>query len=297
MDINDVSFRPVSEMPHFYHHFYTLYLFTASDFKTILLPETAFGVFSCLSGSLLLTDGLSRALPILLRIPLVLLWIWVNLLPFNISNQRQQSAVLEDGANKPWRPIPSGRISLPNAKWLMWACYSVALIVSINLDCAVPCLTLIALGWIYNDLGGADYSCLVRNFINAAGFTCFASGATVVASGRVMLTCAAYKWFAMIVAIVFSTVQMQDMPDQEGDSVRGRKTVPLVIGDREARWTVAAPVAFWSVLAPAFWKVSFVGFGIPLLLGIVVTKRVMVNCTVREDKLTFKLWNLWMVSL
>lgn len=294
---NNISFPGQSLRISPFNHFYTLHLFTASDLKTILLPETAFAIFSSLSGPFLLTDNFSQAPPLLPRIPLIILWIWVNLLPFNISNQRRQSAVLEDKANKPWRPIPSGRISSSHAKWLMLVCYCVALIVSISLDCAVPCLTLMALGWIYNDLGGADYSCLARNLINAAGFTCFASGATIVASGRLVLNSAAYKWFAMIAAIIISSVQMQDIPDQEGDSIRGRNTVPLVIGDRKSRWTVAAPVAFWSISAPAFWEVSFMGFGMPLMLGAIIIKRIMVDCTAREDELTFKIWNAWMMSL
>ena len=294
---NNISFPEQPRQGSPFYHLYTLHLFTASDLKTILLPETAFAILSSLSGPFLLTGDVAQAPPLLPRIPLILLWIWINLLPFNISNQRRESAVLEDKANKPWRPIPSGRISSSHAKWLMLMCYFVALIVSVSLGCAIPCVTLIALGWIYNDLGGADYNCLARNLINAAGFTCFASGATIVASGRLGLNAAAYEWFAMVAAIIFSSVQMQDIPDQEGDSARGRQTIPLVIGDRQSRWTVVVPVAFWSVSAPAFWNVGLMGFAIPLIFGALIIKRVMVNRTAREDELTFKIWNVWMVSL
>ena len=281
------------------YHLYTLHLFTASDLKTILIPETFFAISSVLSGSLLLTKNSSQPVTeIVTRIPLVALWIWINLLPFNISNQRRPSAVLEDRTNKPWRPIPSERISARDAKWLMVALYAAALAVSVFLDCLVPSVTLIVLGCTYNDLGGADYSCVIRNLINAAGFTCFASGATMVASGHdAALNGKAYLWFLLIVAIVASTVQMQDIPDQEGDNARGRKTVPLVIGDEEARWTVAAPVAFWSFIAPSFWNVSLLGFAAPLVLGMVIVERVFSQRSRTEDKRTFKVWNMWMMSL
>lgn len=69
-------------------HLYTIFLFTASDFKTIVIPKTIFGTFNALSGSILSTGSQSPAYVILARAPLVFFWTWINLLPFNINNQR-----------------------------------------------------------------------------------------------------------------------------------------------------------------------------------------------------------------
>ena len=179
----------------------------------------------------------------------------------------------------------------------MYLFYTLALLVSIGLGCEIPCIALMALGWFYNDMGGADYSCVVRNLMNAAGYASFAMGATITASARSTLSKVGYEWFCVVALIVFSTVQMQDIPDQEGDSDRGRKTVPLVVGDRAARWTVAIGVLFWSLITPTFWEVYPKGYIAPCMLGLVVVGRVLSKHTVPEDRWTFRLWNLWMVAV
>ena len=67
---------------------------------------------------------------------------------------------------------------------------------------------LIVLGYVYNDLHGADVSCLVRNLINAAGFISFASGAMQVAIGDGAAALQLLgRWFLVTACIVVSTVQ------------------------------------------------------------------------------------------
>lgn len=92
-------------------HLYSLWLFTCSDLKTIVGPKTAFGILNSLCAS---AYGLPSkpAAVILSRLPLVFLWTWINLLPFSIDNQRRPKAIEEDRINKPWRPMPSGRVSM-----------------------------------------------------------------------------------------------------------------------------------------------------------------------------------------
>ena len=155
---------------------------------------------------------------------------------------------------------------------------------------------LILFGWVYNDLGGADKDPVVRNIINGLGYLSFASGATIIASGHSLLNQMAYCWLFIVGAVVVTTVQLQDMADQEGDSMRGRRTAPLVYGDGPARWTIAIPVVLWSFVCPAFWS-SPLGFILSVVLGITVSARILSIRTLEGDKLTFKLWNLWMMVL
>ena len=132
---------------------------------------------------------------------------------------------------------------------------------------------MVVLTWMYNDLGGADENYLVRNIINACGFVCYSSGATLVAagpSGRYALTNKTYHWLFYIGCMVFSTLQMQDMADMEGDAARGRRTLPLVHGEMTARFSIAIPLLFWSVFCPAFWEVDIYGYCGPLLVGAVL---------------------------
>ena len=61
-------------------------------------------------------------------------------------------------------------------------------------------LILIALTWIYNDLGGADENYLVRNMINGFAHPAYSAGATRVACGNTLFTLnkAGYKWVAKL---------------------------------------------------------------------------------------------------
>ena len=150
----------------------------------------------------------------------------------------------------------------------------------------------------YNDCGGADSSCLIRNFINACGFISYSSGAMEVALGfSLPFKPALLSWFAILGAVVFSTVQTQDMYDQAGDSLRRRRTVPLVIGDSLSRWIIAYPVIFWSLVCPWYWGVDNSGYMVPVALGVTVAYRTLMKRCMVDDKRTFRVWNIWLVSL
>ena len=284
-----------------FYHAKTIWLFTYTDLKTIVGPETAFGILSALSGPILTTNQSPDFFGILSRIPRVAFWCWINLLPFAIDNQRQPEAIEEDGENKPWRSMPSGRLSETHAKWLMWSLYPAAILASLKLGGLKQCLALVLLGWWYNDRGGGDSSCITRNFINACGFLSYASGATEVASRSDLLdnpfNPVAWPWFLVIGAVVFTTVQTQDMYDQAGDSLRQRKTVPLVIGDYYARWSIAIAMIGWSVVCPTFWQLGPATYAMSTITGAVVISRTLTKKSVPADKLTFRIWNLWMVML
>lgn len=169
--------------------------------------------------------------------------------------------------------------------------------VSWYLGAMIPFSLIMLLGFLYNNLGGADASCIVRNLLNAGLYLGFATGATIVAYGGNTLNNVAWTWLAMIGITVFLTVHMQDMPDQEGDRLRGRNSVPLVIGDTLARWTIAATMTVCSFLMPAFWKLGPLGSVLTLAIGATVILRVLAKRSVGEDKVTWKIWNLWMSSV
>ena len=132
-------------------HLYSVWLFTFSDLKTIVLPSTAFALLNGVAvslDSLRTSSSLHLPLPyqILLKTPTVLLWVWVNLLPFTINKQRQPEAIQEDSMNKTWRTIPSRRPPPESAKRLMLAFYLIAIIISLFLGNLSQCLALVLLG-------------------------------------------------------------------------------------------------------------------------------------------------------
>ena len=150
---------------------------------------------------------------ILGRLPLVLLWTWLNVLIFDLANQRLPNSIIEDSINKSWRPIPAGRLSAAQARRLLLGNIPLVFFVTFYIGGMEETVAMFVLTWMYNDLGGADESYIVRNFINALGFVCYSSGATRVACGygRCFLNDEAYQWLAIIGGIVFTTLQAQDM--------------------------------------------------------------------------------------
>lgn len=281
------------------YHTRTIWLFTHSDVKTIIFPSTLFAVICVLSGVVFENDMTLTAITLTRRAIFTALWVWMNLLPFAIENQRQPDSVVEDLKNKPWRPLPASRITSRRAALLMLVFYFLASLSSILLGGLLQCLSLICLGFWYNNLRGADSSYIIRQFINACGYVCFTSGAVEVISGCSIASfrLTAHQWFAIIGAVIFTTIQSQDMPDQVGDSIRNRRTAPLVIGDWAARVTIAITVGFWSLFCPAFWQTQTVGFAATICLGMIVTARFLLKRTVEADKTSFRVYNLWIVSL
>ena len=190
-----------------------MWLVTRNDLKSILFPETVFAICGALSGPVLTSNESPHAISILKRVPQVILWIWINLLIFDLANQRLPKSIIEDSVNKAWRPIPSGRLSAHQARRLLLGTLPIAILVTHYTGGMEETIVMNTLVYMYNDLGGADENFVVRNVINAAGFICYSAGATRVACGhnQCHLNAKASQWLAVIGGIVFSTLQMQDM--------------------------------------------------------------------------------------
>ncbi|KAK5991666.1 Fumagillin beta-trans-bergamotene synthase [Cladobotryum mycophilum] len=282
------------------YQIYSIWLFTFSDIKTIIAPSLMFALFTAPAMAVFGASSASRTSDLLRQVPLVVLWLWINLLPFTIDNQRQPESIVEDRLNKPWRTMPSKRMTPAQARSLMFCLYPLALLTSLKFGGIEQCLSLMALGLWYNDLRGADRSCIVRNLINAAGFNRFTTGALEVLLEEKQhygTTRGLIIWQAIVAGIVFTTVQTQDMYDQLGDAQRCRRTVPLVIGDDWSRWSIAVPMVFWSIFCPVYIGSPLVGFAISAGLGGLVAVRSLLKRSVPTDKMTFRLWNLWLVSI
>ncbi|KAI0544497.1 UbiA prenyltransferase family [Xylaria curta] len=281
-------------------HAHTLWLFTLSDIKTIVIPSTLFGLANALAAPIFEIPNAQELdfLYLSRKLPSVILWVWLNLLPFNINNQRTQLAIEEDKVNKPWRPIPSGRISSDQAGIVMLVAHVIVQGASIFFSCGVQqAAALVVLGVWYNNLGGADYHPLVRNAINALGYICFTSGAMEVAIGRPLPIFSKdsilLKWLGIIAAIIFTTVHTQDMYDQKGDALRGRLTVPIVIGDCLARWMIACWLVIWGLSCPQFWAVSYIAWTGSVGMAVLIAFRTLTFRDVLSDKTTFVIWNVW----
>ncbi|KAI1383024.1 UbiA prenyltransferase family-domain-containing protein [Hypoxylon trugodes] len=283
--------------------FLTLFwLLTESNAGTFVGPNTVFGICGALSGSLLVTKSgpiIDLALEALPRLPLVILFNWSNLIIFDLANQRLPESAREDALNKPWRPVPRGLITSDQIRHAML--YMIPAVIALNhfyLKVGVESLCIMILTWLYNDLRGGDQGFIERNAIIAVAFGIFNVGSVKVAIGTPFdITSTGVVWAVIVSAIIFTTMQVQDLQDQEGDRARGRRSTPLVLGDRAARWTVAVPTILWSCFVHWYWEAGLLAAAPQALLGLIVSVRSLNYSGLKEDKLTWRLWCFWTALL
>lgn len=315
---NRLTYQPSSKSHHLPYHSklahlshllrqvssiaYTLFLFTYSDLKTILLPTV---IFALLNAPVLFPHLSATPAWLFRRTLQTTLWTWINLLLFCLQNQRLPAAVREDEVNKPWRPLPSHRISPQGASYTLLAGYPLAYLVSAKTGGLRESLVLTILNYWYNDARGADRNFVIRNFINACGFVFYAAGALKIAVGTTakigaeefVRQRAVTQWLSIIGLVIFSTIQAQDLRDRVGDGLQKRKTLPVVLGDWKSRWAVVVPIAVWSLLCPRFWQVGIMGYVVVAVFGSVIGVRTLTKRRLEDDRLTFKLWSVWIISI
>ncbi|XXH01972.1 hypothetical protein Hte_008335 [Hypoxylon texense] len=225
--------------------FVLFWLFTVDDAATFVAPNTIFGLCSALSAPVLVApqDDITS---IFLRLPHVVFFNWSNLLIFDLANQRLPESAREDALNKPWRPVPSGLMTSAQVRRAMLFCIPAVLAVNYVSGVGAETSLLLVLTWLYNDLMGGDENWIVRNAIIASAFWMYNTGSTKVACSSLhgqtaLITEKGALWTTIISGVIFTTMHVQDLKDQEGDCARGRRLAPLVLGDLTARWTIAVP--------------------------------------------------------
>lgn len=106
-----------------------------------------------------------------------MIWIWLHQLLCNVSNQARGKS--EDALNKPWRPLPSGRLTEPQAVVLRWITVAVCLLLSATYgrDLLMTTVGLILTTLLYDELGMASHH-IGKNLCNIGGYTTIEVGAT-----------------------------------------------------------------------------------------------------------------------
>lgn len=292
----------LSKLVEIFDLIYTLWLFTESDFFTFVLPNTMFGIFGALSGLGSSTHSKSHIpiMQLLIRIPSIVAFNWSNLLIFDIANQRLPAAVVEDSVNKPWRPLPTRKITMSAAQaWLLMiipTTLTIANIQKVGFESAI----LVTLTWMYNDLGGGDCDYRVRNAIIAAAFAVYNTASLKIALGAEtisMISIPGQQWILVVSGVILTTMHIQDLKDIEGDRRRCRRTAPLVLGNDLTRWTIVAGLLFWSLFCPWFWQSSWIGVVQSSGTGALVAFRILKRKDPAADRLSWKIWAWWTVSL
>ncbi|KZV95924.1 hypothetical protein EXIGLDRAFT_609893 [Exidia glandulosa HHB12029] len=268
------------------YHAHTLFLFTYSDYKTIFIPVSVFAAATAPVSSIT-------------RFGTALIWLWLHLLQFDVSNQ--YTTAKEDAANKPWRPMPSGRLSREHATVLRWSLLIACNLLSITIaTCAgtpdVICIsTAMSIAILAHNEVGLAQNWLGKNVCCAVGYMVLEAGTTLITSTTLSLSDDAKLSILISALVIASTIQVQDFPDVEGDLAMGRKTFPIAF-PRFSRLATSVTLAAWSLAMGWIWQLHQVMHVTISSLGLWVAIRVLLGGGPAYDRVTYVHYNLWLVA-
>ncbi|KAL2273703.1 hypothetical protein FJTKL_04157 [Diaporthe vaccinii] len=274
------------------------HLITESNIKAFVTPTVLCGMMAVGSG--LVTTDSPTWLEVAAAFPKVALYIWLWDLWFDCSNQKDPGSIEEDRVNKPWRAIPSGRLSVEGAQrwYVVSACIMPA--VAALLGGLPEAIAFMLETWAYDSLGGGS-TWWGRSMINPLFFSTGQLGATRVVAVATSTTVskAGYEWCILHALLILTTIHTQDFRDFEGDKARGRNTLPLAMGEGLTRVVMSSFIVFWSFACPAYWECSVLGYLLPGLIGITTACRFLL-CTKdrKADRVSFNFYSmLWLPAI
>ncbi|EJF57469.1 hypothetical protein DICSQDRAFT_69381 [Dichomitus squalens LYAD-421 SS1] len=261
------------------YHANTLYLFTKSDMKTIFFPITLFAWCTVPNTNSL---AFTRSA----------LWTWLHLLQFCVSNQSLSPD--EDAQNKPWRPIPAGRLPVRQATRLRWALLPLCLFLSFSFGIPAVGAVLMVGILLHNELK-LDSHWFTRNVLNAIGYATFDAGAMTVAQAGAHLS---FSYPALAahytsIAIVLTTIHAQDFQDEEGDRVQKRRTIPIVM-PAAGRLSMPVGLTLWSLGLSEGWHLPNAHRLALITIGLYVGSRFYFLRSPGADKTSYRLYNVWL---
>ncbi|KAF6752357.1 UbiA prenyltransferase family-domain-containing protein [Ephemerocybe angulata] len=269
------------------YHLETVFLFTKSDIKTTVIPVSILAIGTA---PLCSSQPIEHALK-------AIFWLWMILLQFNLFNQTISPE--EDAENKPWRPIPSGRISLRNAIIARWisipACAMLSSYFASGSAVLIPCILFTVLVFMYNFFD-CDKNGFAKSLFNGFGYSMMALGTSLVASSGSLFKTLNWKNFPELTLFFFvisTTIHAQDFQDVEGDREVGRNTIPMMLPNI-SRISMPILLPLWSAIVislshPPSWLAA-----VYLGLSILVSFRFLCLREVKNDEWTYVLYNAWL---
>lgn len=202
--------------------------FIRKDLSTTIIPGSIFMVVASFSHSI--EDA--RIAPVSFAFGFVYFWLYIY--SFCIANQL--TGIEEDRINKPYRPLPSGLVSISGAR-IRWA------IVSLLFCVTGACLGVArwAVLWVAVTIA-LTFVGLARLwwFKNPVAMS-LGTIAQLAAAWEIVTPSSPNSWRWILATSVWAglTVSIQDFRDTAGDRANHRRTLPVILGDTRARWIVA----------------------------------------------------------
>ena len=252
----------------FFRELDIFFAFSWMDWSSTIIPSLIFSIGGARSSSFS---------PITLAPRYILLILWSSCFIYIFTLFNQITGIVGDRVDKPHRPLPSGKVTLAGAKkrcivvLLVWFLASIRASVVQEMLCwavATGFLTLTAAGdhWYGKNIVG----------LTAGAWSLCNASWKIIAAETEQST--RYAW--AIAFWVGAGTHVQDLRDIAGDAAAGRKTLPIVFGDRCSRWLITliamplqilvlwlgrimqiAPLMIGAAHAIVAWRVVQVGRG------------------------------------
>ncbi|KAI0197373.1 hypothetical protein EV127DRAFT_476463 [Xylaria flabelliformis] len=277
---------------------YTIYLACVSNVGDIILSGL---LFAAINSSIApwYSMGPARSIDdILAALPYMFFWLLSNLFLFCLHNQKQPKTIAEDKLNKPWRPIPAGRLTPGQATKILYLMHLICFFIAWYIGGFIPYIVLTSLTLGYNELDGASNG-ISKNIHTGVGFICFFTGPLEVATEHSVITgnTELRIWLALLTAAIATTCHIQDFRDMKGDLAAGRRTIPLAFGNIQSRILVAVTIAMWTPTASLLWGGLLKEAALAYIAGAAVIGNLFLNRGTEGDIFSWKLWSIWVLGL
>ncbi|KAG2102859.1 UbiA prenyltransferase family-domain-containing protein [Suillus discolor] len=264
------------------HHLETAWLFTRSDFKTIIFPVMIFATVVSPRHNVL-------------ALFCALCWLWFHLFQFNASNQSY--SVHEDLLNKPWRPVASGRISVKDSRALRWAlavfCSGLSFLFGLNVVITSGVYTVLV---VMHDDFLLGHHPIFKNLCNVGGYVTLELGSLLILSRESSLDGTSIKALSCSALVIFLTVHAQDFADVNGDRRSGRRTLPIIAPEGSRIYMLCA-LPLSSFALASVWSLG------PLssLLFVSMSSWVGIRYYLFRDEIcdqaNYRLYNIWIMGV
>ncbi|KAI6139154.1 UbiA prenyltransferase family [Pisolithus thermaeus] len=262
-------------------HLETIYLFIRSDYKTIFFPVIIFAV--AIAPSVEVKQLIHAAI-----------WVWIHLLQFNLSNQAHSAH--EDVLNKPWRPLPSGRITVDETSRFRWLLLIVCLCLSGWHGAGVLSASAVfSLAEILHEDLRFNSDPVLRNLCNVGGYLAFELGATVILSSKTSVDRTSLVALLSSGLLILTTIHAQDFADVNGDSLSGRRTFPIIASEGSRLYMLAA-LPIWSIALSMLWGLGPLCGTLFFLAGLFVGSRYYQFRDERHDQSSYLIYNVWLLA-
>lgn len=242
----------------------------------------------CMTIGVVVSSG--RTERIVLAVPYFLLYLY----GFVVGNQL--AGEVEDRINKPDRPLVRGLVSRRGAWIRLVVAESAFLAYGLWLGVGVWAAIWVAVTLLHNQFHWAWHWCGKDLIMGIGTFVQLAAAWEIVRP----LNETGWLWCTTFGLVMTVLVPLQDLRDQPGDAAVGRRTFPLVFGDRATRWFVAVGFS----LLPAATAVTIyreashplAGMGIQavaLAICGAIAVRVVTLRRSRQDHLTYRMFGYW----